>query len=76
MKRNWLPILACVLAFAAGYDALNRAGEILTLRDMPDRFASQTVVVSSISTGSVGTGAGRSRICRHQAFPNSKSGQS
>ncbi|MBO6849303.1 MAG: hypothetical protein JJ867_02355 [Marinobacter sp.] len=76
MKKNWLPILACVLAFAAGYDALNRAGEILTLQDIPDRFSSQTAVLSSISTNYECTGAGRSRICRHQAYLVSESGDS
>lgn len=76
MRKHWLPVLLCVIALVAGYDAIVRVGLILDSLEFPDHFSTQTAIVSSIETRRECRGAGKSRTCGYQAYLVSKSGQS
>lgn len=75
MTKHWLTVLLCVIGLLAAYDAFNRIGLILDSSDIPDRFATQTAVVSSIDTQRECSGSGKSRVCQYQAYLSSESGQ-
>lgn len=76
MRKHWLPVLLCVIALTAGFDALNRIALLLTTLDIPDHLSTQTVIVSSIETKLECGGTGKSRLCGYQTYLVSNSGQS